>query len=121
MSARLFFLLLCLPLAACSGRNTGIALGVGTHGAGLALYTDPFFPAPPYAAGAYVDFPDNGLSPGRYESGTLTHSVPNPGPAAPSASPAPGSAEIAPPAPPARHLASILARRTLVPSYQKSE
>jgi hypothetical protein len=97
MSARLFFSLLCLLLAACSGRNTGIALGVGTHGAGLALYTDPFFLAPPYAAGAYVGFPENGISPGRYESGAVTPVTPNPDPAASPAPSAPGSAEAAPP------------------------
>jgi hypothetical protein len=97
MSARLFFLLFCLLLAACSGRNTGIALGVGTHGAGLALYTDPFFLAPPYAAGAYVGFPDNGLSPGRYEKGAVTPATRDPGPAASPAPSAPGSAEVAPP------------------------
>ncbi len=33
-------LLLCLGLAACADRSTGVALGVGSHGAGVALFTD---------------------------------------------------------------------------------
>lgn len=33
-------LLLCLGLSACADRNPGIALGVGTYGAGVALFTD---------------------------------------------------------------------------------
>lgn len=33
-------LLLCLGLAACADRSPGVALGVGSHGAGVAVFTD---------------------------------------------------------------------------------
>ena len=33
-------LLLCLGLTACADRSTGVALGVGSRGAGVALFTD---------------------------------------------------------------------------------
>ena len=36
-------LLLCLGMSACADRSTGIALGIGTHGAGVALFTDNFW------------------------------------------------------------------------------
>ena len=65
---RLFFLFLCLLPAACAGRNTGLALGIGPHGPGLALYTDNLLFAPPYA-GAYMTFPESGRPSGRYERG----------------------------------------------------
>jgi hypothetical protein len=36
----IFFVLLCLGVTSCADRNVGMALGVGSRGAGAALFTD---------------------------------------------------------------------------------
>ena len=73
-------LLLCLGLAACADRNPGVALGVGRHGAGVALFTDSgWLGVGPYG-GLMVGFggsryDDDGTG---YSSGRLVRQPPPP-------------------------------------------
>ena len=86
-------LLLCLGLAACADRNPGVALGVGSHGAGVAVFTDsgwlgvgPFGGLMVGFGGSRYDY-DDGTG---YSSGRIVRQPPapssSPPPPAPSAS-----------------------------------
>lgn len=71
MPACLLLPLLCLLLCSCAGQNPAVALGVGSHGAGVALFTDNLYLSPHFA-GVQVGVPLAPRSYGRYESGTVT-------------------------------------------------
>lgn len=106
MRKPLSFLLLSLcmlALSACAGGNTGLALGYGHHGPGIAVYTDGLW-ATPHQAGVSV--------PMGWESGAYTQTPP-PAPVAPQVA-APGTAgrlapQALPPSPQALPAATPLA------------
>ena len=68
-AAVLFALLCVLPLGGCAGGNTGIALGYGHHGPGIAVFTDNLWYTP-HQAGVSV--------PLGWESGSYTHAPAGP-------------------------------------------
>lgn len=96
--------LCALALSSCAGGNTGVALGYGRHGPGVAVFMDPLWYTP-HQAGVSV--------PMGWESGEHAH-APAAAPASPRPAPSTGpltgyvepsrpSAEKAPPGPRARN------------------
>ena len=83
---RLFLFLLCLGGCACAGQNTGVSVGVGRHGPGVAVYADSWFLSP-YYAGVNVAFPPFGDD-GWERSGATPQGLPSPSPF-PGGAPAP--------------------------------
>lgn len=74
---RCFLLLLCLGLPACADRSPAIALGVGTHGAGVALFTDSAWMGFGSHGGVMVGFGSGDYSDGRtYSSGRIVRREP---------------------------------------------
>ena len=70
-------LLLCLGLSACADRNPGIALGVGSHGAGVALFTDSSWMGFGPCGGVMMGFGSGGYDDGRtYSSGRIVRREP---------------------------------------------
>ncbi len=75
-------LLLCLSLTACASSSPGVAVGFGTHGAGVALFTDSSWLGFGSAGGVMVGLGNGGYNGnGSYSSGRIIRREPAKNPA----------------------------------------